>query len=567
MTILLERILALLCLPLAFALCPWFLVRLIAPRVSSYTALALAGAASLALNAAIPVVLHLLGVPIRGASLASAHALVFAPVAAATWFRPPPSVLGPRTADLGLPSSVLRLALVFAVVVLPVTHMAGIDTYKWQDLATAVAVERNVPWLTHPLSLAGFTPRSYPSVQPLALASFQILGSLGVDGGFYAMSLLSGLTGLFSAAALGMRLFAIPSRALWFAGLYAFSPVFLRYNHWATGRGVFLALLPLLLLGFLEWPRWRAWLLIPAVSVLLVLSHKAGLVAVVVIGIAAPLALLVPRRDIRWLRIAALMPFVAAAVLLSGHLPYGVLGFARKAVTRFGWYVPVAALALLGVRSWWANPAWRRLFPAALLTFPLAFHKEMYGAMLALPFVCHAATAGLDFLFELWPARARALALTAAALTAVSGLAIVANRTITATERRVWQAARFLEQYDPAGPFRIEAPGMARAQIQAYCSGCPRFEVSAAGPAQFVVRAPPPLRGAPEAVAQAWIDYLRHAFAAGDAEVSWYGRNPRFYQVTLDERGPVPRGTKLLYERDGVRLFAPEAQVVPRSER
>jgi hypothetical protein len=559
LTNLIEQILSPLFLPLAFALSPWFLIRFLAPGASRPLALALTGAASLALNAAVPVALHLLGIPIRAASLAATHTLIFVPLAVAARLRLRPRL--PPTSDLQ--PRLLWLAIALSVIVFPFTHLAGIDTYKWQDLATNVGVEQKVPWLTHPLSLAGFTPRSYPSVQPLVLASFQILGGLGVDGGFYAMSLLSGLTGLFAAAALGQRLFPLPAQAIWFAALYAFSPVFLRYNHWATGRGVFAALLPIFLLGFVKWPRWQSWLLIPASGILLVLSHKAGLVAVCVMGISAPLALMVPRRDFRWLRIAAILPFLAAAILLAGPLPHGVLGFARKAITRFGWYLPAAALAILAVRTWWANAAWRRIFPAAILSFPLAFHKEMYGAMLALPFICHAATAGLTFMFERWPTRSRILALTAGVLTALSGLAIVANRTMTATERRVWQAARFLEQYDPGGPFRIDAPGMARAQIQAYCSGCPRFEVAAAGPAQLAVRPPPPLRGPPAAVAQSWIDYLRHVFSAGDSEVSWYGHNPRFYLVTLDESGPVKPGMRVLYEKYGARVLAPAGQADP----
>jgi hypothetical protein len=553
----------------AVAVCPWLIARLFAGRVSGPLFAALVGTASLILNTAVPVALHVLHIPIRGGTLAAAHGLIFVPVVLAAWlqFRMRSSVeqVNEETEWRRGKDVIVWLGLVLAIGVFPFTHLAGIDTYKFQDLATAVRVDQSVPWLIHPLSLVGFTPHSYTSVQPLTLASIQILGGLGVDGGYYVMSLLSGLTGLCAAAALGWRLFPVPSQATWFAAIYTFSPVFMRYNHWATGRGVFLALLPLFLIGCIEWPRLRSWVLLPLIGLLLVLSHKVGLVAVPLLAIALVLSLFVPRHDIRWLRLASVLPFLVGAILLTGPLRHSVTVFTYNAITRFGCYVPVAVLSIVLLRHWWSVPAWRRLYPAALLTFPIAFHEQMYGAMLALPFMCHAATAGLGFVFNRWPARRAALSITAAVLVSAGGLTILAHRTMSATEHRVWLAASFLEQYDPIGPFRIEAPGRARTQIQAYCSGCPRFEVEATGTAQISVHPPPSLHGPLARVVQEWISYLRKALAAGDADVSWYGNNPRFYLVTLDETGPSPTGMRLLYEEAGVRVLAPASQADPQN--
>jgi hypothetical protein len=565
------RLAARLALIPAIALTPFMLVRMIAPSLARAPLVAVAGATSLLLNASVPLLLHLLRVPIHAPSLAAVHWGLFLILFAVAALIPALKrrVLCRRQAgEEGSSFLMDRMpwipAFLFAALILPVTHLAGIDTYKWQDLATAVRVEQCIPWLVHPLSLFGFTPRSYPSIQPLTMASIQILGGLGVDGGYYIVSLLSGLTGLFAALWLGTVLFPSHVPAMLFGVFYAFSPVFLRYNHWATGRGVFVALLPLFLIACLRLPRLAALLALPALAAMLCLAHKAGLVAVPLILAALPFGLLLPRRDIRWLRILLVVPFAVAAGLLAGtSLTSSVVGLATRSITRFGWYIPAAALAILAVREWWSRPAWRLLFFPALLTVPLAFHKEMYGALLTLPFVCHAATAAASSAMERWPLHRAALLRAALALTVAGALAIIAHRTWTATPRDVWRAAMFLEQYDPLGPFRIDAPDGPRTQVQAYCSGCPRFTVRpASARAPVALRPAPALRWPLRTDAQVWIDYLRHAFAAGEAEVEWYGDCPRSYWLVIHGDGLRPGG-RLLYRDGELDLYAPASQAAP----
>jgi hypothetical protein len=551
---------------LAVLINPWLLARLIpASRPDLVRTTALAGFLALLLNSAVPVALHCLEIPIHGASLSAAHAMLFALLAPAAWAR---SRMGSKRSGIedarqGVPRTLLFLATLYALLVFPFTALAGIDTYKWLDLADAVQTETFIPWLIHPLSLAGFTPRSYPSIQPLALASFQLMGGLGVTGGYYLISLLSGLTGLFASAALGKRLFPAPTGASWFAALYALSPVFMRYNHWATGRGVFLAILPLFLLACLELPRPKAWLLLAATALALPLCHKAGLVAVPLILASLPLAFVLPRPGHAWIRIPLLAISLGLALMLAGALPASLLTFLHRALTRFGWYLPVAAVAALVLREEWTPPAWRRLFPAACLTFPLAFHREMYGALPALPFVVWFATAGLTLALDRLTAQRRWIAGSAVVLSLLAAITIVVHRSWNATPLAVRNAALFLDGYDPLGPFQVDAPDSVRGRIQGYCSGCPRFEVMPVSQAAVRIRPPPPLRGSPRGVAQAWIDYLRHALSAGDAGIAWYGRNPRLYMVQTEAETASRKGLRVLYEEEGVAVLAPVNQPDP----
>jgi hypothetical protein len=470
--------------------------------------------------------------------------------------------------------ALLPLLAGFVVLVIPYTHLAGIDTYKWQDLATSVRVERAIPWLAHPLSLLGFTPRSYPSAQPLMLASIQILGGLGVDGGYFLMSVISGCTGICAAGLLGRRVLGESRWAMWFAFLYAFSPVFMRYNHWATGRGLCLSLYPLLLLALLEFPQAirrapvRAFMALPAIAALLALSHKTGQVALLVTLASLLCVLVLPRRDRRWLTFALVGLSVAGACVLASNAarfaPLPATGaFVYRAVTRFGWYVPVAALGVLAGGEWLATPARRLLLPAALVSFPLAFPGDMYGALLALPFICLAAVDGVRWMAERFPARGPALLRLAAALTLCGALAIVVHRSARATTRAVWRAACFLEQYDPLGPFRIEAPEPARYRIQGYVSGCPRFDVHLPSQTHVALRAPPPLKGEPRRVLRQWIAYLRYVFLFSGADVAWYGQAPRLYFVVVSGVGDRPADGHLLYEGDGVQVYAPHGQAAP----
>jgi len=76
--------------------------------------------------------------------------------------------------------------------------------------------------------------------------------------------------------------------ALWTAFFYGFSPVFVRYNHWATGRGLFLALFPLFILSIIRLPGLKAWGGLLLTGLLMTLSHKAGCVAVPALLLSLP---------------------------------------------------------------------------------------------------------------------------------------------------------------------------------------------------------------------------------------------------------------------------------------
>ena len=74
-------------------------------------------------------------------------------------------------------------------------------------------------------------------------------GTGAAGAGYGIASLYIGALGMLAAFLLGRRLFPQPRRAAWTALLYVASPVFMRYAHWATGRGLLVALMPLLVLA------------------------------------------------------------------------------------------------------------------------------------------------------------------------------------------------------------------------------------------------------------------------------------------------------------------------------
>ena len=108
----------------------------------------------------------------------------------------------------------------------------------------------------------------------------------------------------------------------------------------------------------------------------------------------------------------------------------------------------------------------------------LSCTPDMYGALLALPFVAFVATIGLMPLIEGTSSRQRTATL---ALLLVPAIAIVVNQALHSPSESLYRAAQFLEQHDPKGPFRVDAPG------------------------------------------QHWIDYLREMFDLRGATTDWDG--------------------------------------------
>ena len=548
---------------LALGLTPWLAARIIAPRSVLPTTLALWGPALIALNSLIPLLLHLSGLSITATSLAAGHgiaaltAVVLAAVRHQSWLPGRPPHIPPL-----LSASVLLLVILFV----PFTPIAGIDTYKWQDLAGNVAVEGRIAWLVHPLSLFGFTPRSYPSAQPLLLATVQLMGHAGVDWGFYIVSVVVGLTGLFGAWRLGLLLFPSSRLAAWFAFLYCFSPVFMRYSYWATGRGVLLALLPVFLLAWLKFygafrhasrhpgAALRALAAVLILSVLLALAHKAGTIGVMLVP-----ALLIPSLALAGdrSRIIPLLMLGAAALIglaLSGCSPAAWL---YRPVTRFGWLLPLTVLAMTASPHCVQSGTLRGLRLAAAATLALSCLPDMYGALLALPFITLLAVSAIPavnaLLLNLTP-NVR-LGPWLAGATLLTAIVILANQAQDSPSRELVRVAGFIERLDPTGPFRIEAPGKARMQIQAYVSGCPRFSVDPAGAATAKLHPPPGFDGSLAQVARVWIDYLRGLFDMEGLSTAWYGKTVKTYAVTVNGEGHVPPGSLLLYTDGNVELY------------
>lgn len=505
----------------------------------------------------IPVCLQVLNLPITPRSLAAGHLLLLATVLSLM------PVLKTRVLPDSLDLEPLWLALAagMALILLPVTHLAGIDTYKWQDLASAVAVEKNIPWLTHPLALFGYAPRSYPSAHPLLLATIQMLGGTGVDWGFYVVSTITAWIALGTTWVLGLALWPTRRPALLFCLFYLVAPVFIRYTHWATGRGLFMALFPAFLWLCLVPARvHRRGIALAGMALLLLLSHKVSLVAlplVLLLRLGFP-SLKSPRQ--RWVLLLLAGVILVLGWFFSGAESRLSAGLAplRHLATRFGILILLLLPGLDAGRDLPLTPRDRFFFWGLVLSLPLACAQEMYGALLALPFVAWGAVRGYIAGDLLQPRPRRLFRIAALTGLALGAGAILINRSLHAMPRDLHAAAQFLEQVDPRGPLRIEAPGMARRQIQAYLSGCPRFVSAAEAPAPRATWPPRPhFTGQGQFLYAESIRYLRHWIQLESDDFAWYGMNPRTYYFQVDGEGAVPPNRLLLYEKNGVRLFGP----------
>lgn len=464
------------------------------------------------------------------------------------------------------------LAVVLGLLVLPITPLAGIDTYKWQDLASTLSVEGRLAWIEHPLSWFGLTPRAYPPLQPVWLGTAQALvPGLGVEGGFAMISLgTAGLT-LLSARALARHLWPRARSRLLFVLLYTLAPLTIRYTHWTTGRGIFLALLPLFVLGLLRLPSWRGAGLTLLSGLLLLLSHRVAVVAVPVTLAVVGLTVLIPRRFRPALGIALFLLGGVLAGLMAkpwgAPFPLGApLGMARVLTVRYGILVPILA--------WWIVAGWRttarsetRLTPAGplLCLWPFSAMDDPYAALIALPWLVWTATAMLDTGLARWSTAAANRVLFGIIILAILGAAVISvRRSWDAMSWRERTAARFLDRGDPRGPLVIEAPGMARRRMQAYLGGCPRLPATPASAHTInAVFQRPPAGLAPRQLAVAWLRSLRNALDVAAPDYAWYGANPRHYYISIDGHGAAPDGAVTLYERRGVRIMAPAGQTFP----
>ena len=545
---------------LSLAVNPFLLTRLFAPRATRLFALALSGAVALGLNTAIPVALVWAGKPITSETLAWSHWVLAGILGLAMLLRSLP-VLPGKTGAL---KSILNAAAVCAVAVLPFTHMPGYDTYKVQDAATAVGVTGAIPWMIHPVSLFGFGPRAYCAGPSLLLATIQILGGLGVDWGFFLLSLVSGLTGLFAAALLGERLLGSRKMGFWYALLYVTSPTFLAHNHWAIGRGLYLSLLPLFLYAAFAKSWMRRIIFVPLAGVGLALCHRMGTVTVPLVAPMLLVGSFLPRVRRRAVPVALL----AVAALAGWMLVPGANPIARTAMglfrvgSRLGMVAPLAVLGVVATRSFAMRRAWRSMLLAGLCIAPLAFGDDDYGSMALLPFATLAAAMGLR---RLMLSKATRGFVFRAAVTVVLLLSVarLATRSFNATSNDLYEAARFLDAYDPVGPYRLEGPSLARQRLQGYVTGCPGFEVNATPDARPTFRLPPIPEGSLRKKLDAWVEYGRNLVRVSDARVDWYGKDPRTYYLVVADSGKPPKETRLVFESGSVRIFEPNDQSPP----
>lgn len=546
-----------LALGLSLLASPWLAARNLAPRASPAFCFALAGVSAMVLHGAGVLTLHLGAQPVTASTLCGFHLLLVLGLLLLTVLRRLP--LAPPSGE-AVPRALLAVSAALVVLLVPYTHLAGVDTYKWQGLATNVRVARNIPWLIHPLSLLGFTPRSYPAAQPLMLASFQILGNLGVGGGFFVVSVVTALTGLFGAFTYARACRCSTDGSLLCALFYALSPVFMRYTHWATGRGLLLAVLPLYLAALGRLPRPGAVLGLAAAGLFMGTAHKAGLVGAVLFPLLAGAALLLPAPRRAHALLWLLPPVAAAAVYMSPArglpgLPGRFAGAVFANLSRFGVAAPLILVGLPGLRGALERPPWRRALPLTLCLLPLAHAPLMYAALLALPLSALSAALAAEWLLKRHPARRTLILALAISLAGAGAAGVVAHRSRNAVPAAVVRAARFLEQLDPLGPYRIIAPGRTRVQLHAYVSGCPRFALVPPQRMRLAFEPPPPLQPTAVETYHVWTAYLRGLFRIEALDVHWYGADPDLYYVTVNGDGSVPAGLPLLYDRDGIRIY------------
>jgi len=507
---------------------------------------------ALVLSPMVALSLHVMRIPIAPLPLAAFHAVIallcvgvllalkrpLLPVAG-TW-----------------PWEQVKLFALLGVLILPVTHLAGIDPYNWGDMATAVAVEQDIPWLIHPLSLFGFTARSRASLHPLLMGSLRAMGGLGLTQAFYLTSLVLCAVGIASASFLADRLGMGKREASLYAFFYAFSPLFVRYVHWGTGRGAFLAILPLFVAALLDRPRTRSAALALLTGLLLALSHKTGLVAVLVLPILRLLAPIFPRRRpvvcVCLLGVAFAMSLLFAPVRFA-PAPIGwALGWLRYDPARFGWLSLALALSvLLASRELFRPTEPAFVWLAVLVLFPASHHMEIYSALIILPFLTYAGMAALRSLHGCVPGKGELAVRIAQVITIGCALAIVVQRSVEAMPHRVYLAARHIEKIDPEGPFEIVSPW--RPRIQGMVSGCPRFVIQPGEEPGISVGRPPAFTPNPRELVYRWVAYLRKALRTSET-IDWYGSPHTRYHVQSDS-APSPARGNLIYNHDGVVIY------------
>lgn len=469
----------------------------------------------------------------------------------------------PLLAYAPLPPILLIGTLLLLLTIFPYTLFTGIDTYKWQDLATAIEIEKNIPWLVHPVSLFGFSPRAYPLMQPAWLASLQIIGDLGPEGGFRLLSIINALLGITTMTLLARRLFA-PVPAYFAALAYAFSPVFIRYTHWATGRGMLLAILPLLILAALPDPipnrknnLLRRIIMFTTIATACTLAHKAAWVAIPILIVLMCIPLPPRKRPSPlMLRFGTLaITGIIIAIITSRGPPLSsaaIINTVRTAIVRFAWMLPFA------ITTWWLHsnnlhaPPNRRFLQLALIPMLiLAFDPYMYGALIALPIITLLA---MSCLIDHPPPIALAQNTAITIITLAAALTIIIQRSQLAATPELRRASQYLEQHEPEIPYQVQAPGIHRSRILAYVTGCARFTITPTAQPRLTWNTPPQqFQLSPEG----WSDitaWLRNIAHLDNLQVDMYASPARTYHFIINNQGTAPANATLIYNQDNIQI-------------
>jgi hypothetical protein len=249
-----------------------------------------------------------------------------------------------------------------------------------------------------------------------------------------------------------------------------------------------------------------------------------------------------------------LLASLGAGFALAGFSP---VWFSWSLLTRFGFLLPLALWGLATPPVPSAPYSVRGMLAAALALLPLSCVLDMYGAMLALPFIAFAAVIGFTQLNTRWQNTATVLFVLSVAV----AFTIVINQAMCSPTKAEYRTALFLERFDPEGPFRIEAPERTRTFVQAYVSGCPRFSVDTKSTSGINLRPPPQLTGKPSIDAWLYINYLRGIIFLKGSDTDWYGNGNRLYTITVNGEGrPAPPGAQLIYTDGPLKLFCSPEQ-------
>ena len=555
-----EVVLGRLAIPVALVINPLLLARCTVFSSDRSRLFLVAALWALVLQPIAALLLHFTGIPIASVPLVVFHGVV-AGISVGLLVAMRRRIVPALGA---WPRDQLWVCAVLAVLIFPFTHLAGVDPYKWADLATAVAVDRRITWLVHPLSLIGYTARSYPSLHPLLMGSIRALGVTSVEAAFFLTSLVTCAVGVTSSAYLATRLGLARRDIGLYAAFYALSPAFIRYVHWGTGRGAFLAVLPLFVAALLDMPRLRAWGLALLSGLLLVLSHKTGLIAVCVLPLLRLGGVLYPRRHPRICASLLLLTFVVSIAFAPPRYfggPLGmVAGWVRYDLARFGWVSPALLLAaVITPRTVFRSSGSGFMWLSLVVVFPAAHHMEMYPALIVLPFMTYVGLAAFRALQTRLPGTEELHLRVVLALTLCGALAIVLQRSIESMPHRVYLAAKHIEEVDPYGPFEIASPW--RSYVQGMVSGAPRFTVEAGKDNKISLDAPPPFTLHPRQFVYTWVPYLRSMIQTS-VKAEWYGKPHARYYVLPDSAQPPQQGV-LIYDHKEVRIYRQALPSVP----